>query len=375
MLALLLPLAIAFAQEVETPELNAQLYRPPIDARTTLWTENARVGPMGTGTARVIASYVHRPFVFEPPEGEVVELVSYVLQADLVAGYALGPFRFGAGIPIYALSSGEQGAESGLGDVVLDVKAALVDASVGLAIGSRFLLPTATVDLPLGSRGVGWEGLVMVDHQVGRLSLVANLGTRALPKAELPNVTVNDQLFFRIGEGYALTDATGISLDVGGQFNYSASLGNRAGASAEALLGGWHRFDDDWVLRGGVGTGLSRGIGSPTMRAVLGIAWEPAPRDRDDDGIVDRADMCPDDPEDADGFEDHNGCPDPDNDGDYILDGSDGCPDDPEDDDGVEDDDGCPETRTVVVIRFQDPDGGPVAGVQAEVEGKPLPVT
>jgi len=330
---------------------------------------------MGTGTARVIASYVHRPFVFEPAGGDVVEVVSYVLQADLVAGYALGPFRFGAGVPIYARSSGEQGAESGLGDVVLDVKAALVDGPVGLAIGSRFLLPTATGELPLGSPGIGWEGLVMVDHQVDRLSLVANLGTRALPKTELVNVTLNDQLFFRIGEGYAFTDATGVSVDVGGQFNYSASLANRAGASAEALVGGWHRFSGDWVLRGGVGTGLSRGIGAPTLRAVLGFAWEPQLRDRDGDGIADRTDMCPDDPEDDDGFEDGNGCPDPDNDGDYILDDSDGCPDDAEDDDGVEDDDGCPETRTAVVIHFRDPDGGIVAGVQAELEGDAVPIT
>jgi outer membrane protein OmpA-like peptidoglycan-associated protein len=371
----MLSLAVAFAQEVETPDVNAQLYRPPIDARTTLWTEDARLGPTRTGTARVVASYVHRPLVVELPEGEAVELVAHVLQTDLVAGYVIGPVRLGAGIPIYARSWGDQGAESGLGDVALDIKAALVDASVGFAIGSRLLLPTATVDLPLGSRGLGWEGFVMVDHQVGRLSLAANLGTRALPKAELNNVTVNDQLFFRIGEGYALTDATGISLDVGGQFNYSASLGNSAGVSAEALLGGWHRFAHDWVLRGGVGTGIARGIGSPTLRAVLGVGWEPEPKDRDEDGIVDRADMCPDDREDRDGFEDQNGCPDTDNDGDYILDDSDACPDDPEDDDGVEDEDGCPDARTVVVLRFQDPNGGPVAGVQAEVEGDSLPAT
>jgi hypothetical protein len=97
--------------------------------------------------------------------------------------------------------------------------------------------------------------------------------------------------------------------------------------------------------------------------------------DRDGDGIPDNNDKCPDDPEDFDGFEDEDGCPDPDNDhdgvrdvddrcpnipgpapdgcprsgtsndrdGDGIPDNVDKCPDAPEDKDGFEDADGCPD--------------------------------
>jgi outer membrane protein OmpA-like peptidoglycan-associated protein len=65
--------------------------------------------------------------------------------------------------------------------------------------------------------------------------------------------------------------------------------------------------------------------------------------DNDRDGIVDLADHCPNDPEDKDGFEDTDGCPDPDNDKDKFLDPNDKCPNDPEDVDGFEDDDGCPD--------------------------------
>ena len=65
--------------------------------------------------------------------------------------------------------------------------------------------------------------------------------------------------------------------------------------------------------------------------------------DRDGDGIPDNLDKCPDDPEDKDGFEDEDGCPDPDNDKDGILDKDDLCPNDPEDKDGFEDLDGCPD--------------------------------
>jgi len=65
--------------------------------------------------------------------------------------------------------------------------------------------------------------------------------------------------------------------------------------------------------------------------------------DNDGDGIPDTDDQCKNTPEDVDGFEDKDGCPDPDNDGDGIKDAADKCPDEPEDIDGFQDDDGCPD--------------------------------
>lgn len=79
--------------------------------------------------------------------------------------------------------------------------------------------------------------------------------------------------------------------------------------------------------------------GSPHCTAVA-----PTPGDGDRDGILDAEDRCPAEPEDKDGFEDQDGCPDPDNDHDGIADVVDRCPREPEDRDGFEDNDGCPET-------------------------------
>ncbi len=70
---------------------------------------------------------------------------------------------------------------------------------------------------------------------------------------------------------------------------------------------------------------------------------EPTPTDRDGDGVLDRDDTCPTDPEDLDGFRDVDGCPEFDNDGDGVPDGVDTCPDQAEDRDGVLDADGCPD--------------------------------
>ncbi len=66
-------------------------------------------------------------------------------------------------------------------------------------------------------------------------------------------------------------------------------------------------------------------------------------RDNDQDGVADAEDQCPLVPEDRDGWRDTDGCPEADNDGDGIKDAEDGCPDQPEDPDGFQDNDGCPE--------------------------------
>jgi len=93
------------------------------------------------------------------------------------------------------------------------------------------------------------------------------------------------------------------------------------------------------------------GARGETFQLTTGLTWSPQPgggaeasrNDRDGDGIPDSVDACPDDPEDKDGFQDEDGCPDLDNDGDGIPDAADQCPNDPEDKDGWEDADGCPD--------------------------------
>ena len=68
--------------------------------------------------------------------------------------------------------------------------------------------------------------------------------------------------------------------------------------------------------------------------------------DTDGDGLLDPDDKCPTQPEDKDGFEDADGCPDPDNDKDGVLDAADKCPNDP----GPPDNDGCPKKYEHIVV-------------------------
>ena len=101
----------------------------------------------------------------------------------------------------------------------------------------------------------------------------------------------------------------------------------------------------------------------------------PVVKDSDGDGIPDDIDRCPLDVEDKDGFQDEDGCPDPDNDGDGIVDRLDACPNEPgplenrgcpvldRDGDGIPDQldrcpdqagpapDGCPKKYTLVEVK------------------------
>ncbi len=83
----------------------------------------------------------------------------------------------------------------------------------------------------------------------------------------------------------------------------------------------------------------------PRFGFQFAVAWEGflTPQDDDHDGLKNDVDRCPKDPEDLDGFEDSDGCPDYDNDNDGIPDSTDKCMNDPEDIDGFEDEDGCPD--------------------------------
>ena len=114
------------------------------------------------------------------------------------------------------------------------------------------------------------------------------------------------------------------------------------------VLGGFKYLHPKGFVIGGSGSaGVTPGYGAPDWRFVGMIGFtmpeDTGPGDADGDGIKDDVDQCPREAEDFDGFQDEDGCPDPDNDADGVLDVADGCPLDPEDIDGFQDEDGCPD--------------------------------
>jgi OmpA-OmpF porin, OOP family len=122
--------------------------------------------------------------------------------------------------------------------------------------------------------------------------------------------------------------------------------------AADALGGVWFQVANDTWLSAAAGVGiLADAARADSFRVVGAISWTPTPEgarvggrgDRDGDNLPDASDVCPDDPEDPDEFQDDDGCPELDNDLDGVLDAQDKCAAEPEDRDGFDDGDGCPE--------------------------------
>ncbi len=88
----------------------------------------------------------------------------------------------------------------------------------------------------------------------------------------------------------------------------------------------------------------------PEAAGARVLAGEMDGDDPDGDGLPTHRDVCPEVPEDHDGFEDADGCPEPDNDADGIPDVEDQCPVEPEVFNGQDDQDGCPDAGRVLLV-------------------------
>ncbi|MFZ5480906.1 MAG: OmpA family protein [Myxococcota bacterium] len=372
MLPLLLS-GLASAQDAPAvPELNANLFHASVDSGVGFGVDDARVRPDRYVNTRVLLHYVNDPFVYQYEGGDRYELVSDLFAVQVLAGYTFGRLRVGADLPLYLVSAGQvQDGGVTLGDLGLDVKAVALDpasAPLGLAVAGRLLLPTGSNEIPVGDAGVGAELGAIASKDAGDWRLAANLGARLAPAVELENVDWGSQFFVRGGVGRAFSEKAGAALEMSANLGLSDFLANYASSPAEGMLSGYYRVHDNFVARLGVGTGITRGIGSPAARVIASVAFEPLEvRDTDEDGVVDKSDGCVDIPEDLDTFQDEDGCPDPDNDADGVADMADGCVNVAEDKDTWKDEDGCPDELTTVKVRVVDTKGNLVAGAKANL--------
>ncbi len=304
--------------QIPQPKFDTRLYRLPIDSEATLWTNDAGTAPTGHFRAKLGFHHMTNPLVFNYNDEYKVDVLSSVSEAQVVGGVNVAFLRFGLDVPVLLRVDGSQIEPSGgLGDIALDVKAVALDregsdAPVGLAGLLRVTVPTGTVDAAVGTEGVGVEVEGILDKRVGPVLVAGNLGHRFLPKADLGTLEWGSYGYGRLGAGWFIVEEAGISVDLAAHLVYGIDFAEPVGHPVEGIVGGFGRLNEYFVLRGGVGTGMSGGVGAPDLRFVGSFGYEPVEvRDRDEDGIVDKVDVCPLQPEDLDGFADDDGCPDP----------------------------------------------------------------
>jgi hypothetical protein len=362
--------SLASAQELKN-EVAVQRFDPAPGPRNFITTRTARSDGQYTWSAAVMANYSYKPFVVTTcPEAEgcgdnnelvrTVPVVENMVTGDFYGSFTVIPqLQIGLKIPIsWVKGQGiTAGAETpvgglsavGMGDVQLEVKGRFYGEAGDPLVAGAYLYGTAptgkltTNDLTyIGNSSPTVGGAVIGDGQFGPLSFALNLGGIYRQTASLGTGNkLGPEGRWGAAVGYEIGPMLKAMLDAYGSTNFSTKPG---GNSIEVDLGAQVAIPKVPIIAtAGGGVGVLKGVGMPTARVFLGAMWVAEVADRDQDGLSDELDACPTDPEDMDGFEDSDGCPEFDNDNDAIADEADKCPDAPEDFDKFEDEDGCPD--------------------------------
>ena len=340
--------------------------------------ENLRWGEWAVGG---FVSYANSPLVLYEGRLQVGEVVRNRLSVDLVGAVGLLEWlEVQAALPFTVWQSGDDGlptgelTTAGLRDLRLALKATLLaqsrGAPLGLALRPEVHLPTGDDDAFLGAGSVRFTPSAVVERSftlLWGLHFAGALGLNLRPDADVGNIDVRDEISLRLGAGMGLPKwgpavrpllfaevATVTRLDAPFTEPELNPFVGRFGLRIETDTS----YRDRLHATGGFGAGTTRGYGAPDAQVFAGAVWQRRLGDRDGDGILDRDDACPDEPEDFDGFEDEDdidatvsptrvttdGFEDEDGQRrDGVPDLEDGCPLEPEDLDGFDDADGCPE--------------------------------
>lgn len=188
------------------------------------------------------------------------------------------------------------------------------------------------------------------------------------------NPSLQKQLFARIGIdklGFGFgSSVTNPILTVGKQLTrdlYVETVYHHGAPPDANMMEGRveQRLDTSWTLNtafgdaaeGRFGLFWKTKFGAPDPPEISPEEWAKLNTfeisDDDEDGVSNRFDLCPSLAEDMDGFEDEDGCPDPDNDGDGIPDISDKAPLLAEVFNGFEDEDGAPDKAPPRLEEFE----------------------
>ncbi len=371
--SLLVALPASAQESPQQGEFSVQRLESAPGPKNILSTERVRMSEQFGWSASLLFNYARDPFVVvscksqtncDDPNAtqlEDVSVITNMMQWDLMGSFNPVDFiQIGLRVPLAFVNG--QGIDTttgqpaldglngfGLGDPTLEGKFRFFgDSKSVLALGGA-----VDVAAPLGHVTaenkyigndapvtVGWRGIV--DVKVDELFLTGNL--RGIYRGEntLGSTTVGPMEFrYAVGAGYEITPVFTVMAEGFGSTQFSGTKGtNTLEADGAVVIA---PLDTGLAFTVGGGAGIIEGVGTPTFRVLGGVSFTMESGDQDGDGIADDSDKCPTVKEDADEFEDDDGCPEDDNDKDGVADAKDKCPLKPETINGFEDTDGCPD--------------------------------
>ncbi len=226
-----------------------------------------------------------------------------------------------------------------------------------IGVSADLYVPTGPKDSLAAEGSIRDMPQLLLGGQINRFVYSATFGAMirasenpsALTYAAALGVKLWDDRIIVGPEFYGSTLLRGDDVRVGER----SAVPREAATNAELLFGGRVSVWKGLMFGAAVGPGLTKAIGTPSIRALGMIAWSPSSEKREDpsqtdadqDGIMDKDDACPHafGPKNADTK--RNGCPARDGDEDGILDEDDACPDQKGDKSDDKAKNGCPADR------------------------------
>lgn len=359
-LVALLLAAPAAAQDATA--YDAQRFKPaPAQSVNYFGLHQARIVP--SYELGLLFNYADSPLVLQNADGDRdAELVAGQLTGHLLGAVGVADrFEIGIDVPLVLLQNGDEvpqlpnvdASDAGfsLGDIRFLTKLLFFgpepgEFGVAMALNVDWYLPTSGATDYQGESFRVEPRLALDFAFAGGTRFGVNLGALFREQVQVENLTVDDTLTYGAAVSIPVGESQRVFVvpELRGETVLAAQSFDSEESPLEWLLGVKYHSEGGALVEGGFGTGLVNGFGVPDWRLFFGLAYAP-PRsvDTDGDGLTDDEDPCPEQPEDFDGFEDLDGCPDLDNDADGVPDRTDSCPNDPEDLDGFQDLNGCPD--------------------------------
>jgi hypothetical protein len=346
-LAVLAALAGPTRAQPATDAFGIERFRLAPDRDGLLDVDAASVPEHLTWGVGVWLGFAHDPLVvYDRDMTPVDALVARRLTTGLAGSIALWDrVELGLGLELVGYQRGAATEvtilalpTAGIGDVRVAPKVRIARFGVvDLAVVPTVIVPMGSPRGYLREAGPVFAPELAASAVHGRVRGAANLGYRIRERVQTAGLVIDDEAFVRAALGVTLGAPRAPMIELVASMSAAAPLAGRDAnqVAIEVLLGAARRVAPGIAVQLAGGAGLDNGFGVPDWRVVLGVRVArgdaPAPAtferpgdppigtgptpvvdpDPDRDGITGERDRCPDEPEDLDGFEDEDGCPDP----------------------------------------------------------------
>lgn len=350
---------VAGTSAVSAQEINTERYRPALDRFGFLGFNGSATPGHGRWNLGFFSWYSNEPLRIDYGDGTGEQVLDNRWTGDLFVEVGLfGRWSLALEVPLVLYQTGD--TEQALNGRTSFTGFAAEDPRFTTKI--RFFGPKTeptqsrpdgpglglllTVPVPVGSAsrfaGEGqfsFDAQLLADFHILGAGAGTMLGWRyRVSERSFGADTLGQELQY----GFALKPPIPPANDLFGLLELRGTTSFR-GRSTNTLEGdvGVRWTKNHVTMTAALGMGFVRGLGQPRFRAIVGVSWSPQTDDLDADGIPDSRDECPRLPEDLDGFQDEDGCMDPDNDNDFIPDADDKCPNEEALEGRDLDEDGC----------------------------------